>query len=283
VTSLLPFRWHVVELLALVAALVAHRCGVKSSRERRLALVALSSLAVVVGWPIGDLAASVSISVATGQRLVIMLLVAPLLLMSLPTSLLARVTRPVPVDAAMLVVAHPGAAIALVTLFGTATLSAQAVDWGATSALGRDVVLVVVLAAGVILWIPALAAMPGTRHLSPMARAGYVFASSLVVTSFSFVWIFARHPLYADLRHQYALMHMTPLFDQQLAGFVAKFGAYVPMWVVSFTIFSRAEELGVPIEETPLHWADVERAMLRVDRQRARAARRRRPERDDFG
>ena len=67
---------------------------------------------------------------------------------------------------------------------------------------------------------------------------------------------------------------MTPLFDQQLAGFVAKIGSYVPMWAVAFTIFSRADEAGVAVEESPLHWADVERQLLRVDRQRARAARR---------
>ena len=109
-----------------------------------------------------------------------------------------------------------------------------------------------------------------------MARAGYVFVSALVVTSVSFVWIFSRHPLYPALHHQHALLHMTPLLDQQLAGFVAKFGAYIPMWAVSFTIFSRAEDQGIPVEETPLHWADVERQMERVDRQRAREARRRR-------
>ena len=277
-SSLLPFHWHAVELAVVVGALLLHRRAVSLSRERGLALFALLSLAVVVAWPIGDLAASVSISVATAQRLVIVLLTAPLLLMSLPTSLLARVTRPAPIDALMRVVAHPGVAVALVTVVGTVTLTAQAVDWGARSTLGRDVILVLVLVLGVVLWIPALAAMPGTRHLSPMARAGYVFVSALVVTSFSFVWIFARHPLYPGLHHQHALLGMTALFDQQLAGFVAKFGAYIPMWIVSFTIFSRAEERGLPVEETPLHWADVERAMQRVDRQRAREMRRRRPE-----
>ena len=275
-TSLLPFHWHAVELAVIVAVFLAHRRAVATLRERRRALSAFVSLAAVVAWPIGDLAASVSISVATAQRLVIMLLVAPLLLMSLPTSLLARVTRPAAIDALMRFVGHPGAAVALVTVVGTATLTVPAVDWGARSSLGRDVILLVVLAVGLVLWIPALAAMPGTRHLSPMARAGYVFVSALVVTGFSFVWIFARHPLYPGLHHQRALLGVTALFDQQLAGFVAKFGAYIPMWAVSFTIFSRAEERGQSVEETPLHWADVERAIQRVDRQRAREARRRR-------
>ena len=84
--------------------------------------------------------------------------------------------------------------------------------------------------------------------------------------------------MYPALHHQHALLHVTPLFDQQLAGFVAKFGAYVPMWWVAFVIFSRAEEQGTPTEETPLHWADVERELLRVDRQRARTLRHHRAE-----
>ncbi len=129
-----------------------------------------------------------------------------------------------------------------------------------------------------MLWLPALGVLPGAKRLSPAGRAGYIFASALVVTSLSFVWIFSRHSLYPVLHHQHALLHMTPLFDQQLAGFVAKFGCYAPMWAVAFTIFSRADELGTPVEETPLYWADVERELLRIDRQRERAIRRHQPE-----
>jgi hypothetical protein len=80
------------------------------------------------------------------------------------------------------------------------------------------------------------------------------------------------------LHGQYAILHMTPLFDQQLAGFVAKFGSYIPMGAVAFTIFSRADQEGAPVEETPLHWADVERQLLRIDRQRERELRRHRVE-----
>jgi putative membrane protein len=274
VTSLLPFRWHLAEVLFIVAAGVAHHVVVSSKRERRLVRYALLALLAVTVWPMGDLASSVSLTAATIQRLAIMLLVAPLLLMATPTKVLSRVTRPRAVDAVTRVLAHPGPAMAVVTVVGTLTLTSPVVDWGARSAIGRAVILFVVLAVGLILWIPALGVMPGAKRLSPVGRAGYLFASSLVVTSLSFVWIFSRHSLYPALHHQYALLHMTPLLDQQLAGFVAKFGAYAPMWAIAFTIFSRAEEEGTPTEETPLHWADVERQLLRVDRQRERALRR---------
>lgn len=275
--TMLPFDWHPLVLSVIVAGAVAHYFLVNSQRQRRLALYAFLALLVVTMWPIGDLAASVSLTVATVQRLVIMLAVAPLLLLSIPISALGRLTRPAPVDFLVRKLTHPGLALVVVTVVGTATLAAPVVDWGARSTLGRDLILLVVLLVGMLLWMPALAIMPGTRRLSPAARAGYIFASALVVTSLSFVWIFSHHPLYPALHHQYALLHMTPLFDQQLAGFVAKLGCYLPMWWVAFVIFFDAEKNGTPIEETPLHWADVERELLRIDRQRAKAIRHHRP------
>ena len=274
-TSLLPFRWHLVETLLIVGGAVAQWRVVPEGRRRLFGIGASLSLLVVTVWPVGDLAASVSLTVATVQRLVIMLLVAPLLLLSLPTNVLARFTRPRAVDALIRTIVQPALAMGVVTIVGTVTLMSPAVDWGARSALGRDVILCAVLAIGLVLWMPGLAIMPGTRHLSPIARAAYIFVAALVVTSLSFVWIFATHPLYSDLHHQRELVHMSALMDQQVAGFVAKLGAYLPMWAVSFTIFSRAEERGLAVEETPLHWADVEREMLRVDRRRARESRRR--------
>jgi cytochrome c oxidase assembly factor CtaG len=273
VATLLPFHWHPLVFLVIIAAGVAHHLFVSSPRQRQLARYALLALLIVTIWPIGDVAAKVSLSVATAQRLVIMLLVAPLLLLSLPTTALASFTRPPVVDYIFRKLAHPGLALVVVTVLGTATLAAPVVDWGAHSSYARALTLLVVLIVGFLLWIPALAVMPGTHRLSPAARAGYLFGSALVVTSLSFVWIFSQHPLYPALHYQHALLHMTPLFDQQLAGFVAKIGCYLPMWWIAFVIFFNAEQKGTPVEETPLHWADVERELLRIDRQRARTLR----------
>jgi cytochrome c oxidase assembly factor CtaG len=270
-----PFHLHPVILVTLLVLGALH---VGAVRERHLRVRALSGwliLALVVLWPIGDLAASVSLSVATVQRLVIMLAVAPLFISSVSTTRLVALTRPEIVDVITRRLAHPLVSMVVVTVVGTLTLSTPVVDEGARSAWFRALTLIAVLACGVILWIPALGVMPGAKRLSPVGRAGFIFVASLVVTSLSLVWIFARHSLYPELHHQESLLHMTPLFDQQLAGFVAKFGSYAPMWAVAFTIFSRADESGVAVEETPLYWADVERQLLRVDRQRVRAMRRR--------
>ncbi len=269
-----PFHLHPVILGALVVLGGLHIWFVREHQYRMRAAFAWLILAVVVLWPVGDLAASVSLSVATVQRLVIMLGVAPLMLSSVSTARLVALTRPEVVDALTRRLAHPATSMIVVTVVGTLTLSTAVVDEGARSSWFRVATLIVVLACGFTLWIPALGVMPGAKRLSPVGRAGFIFVASIVVTSLSFVWIFARHSLYPDLHHQNSLLHMTPLFDQQLAGFVAKLGSYVPMWAVAFTIFSRADEAGIAVEETPLHWADVERQLLRVDRQRARLERR---------
>lgn len=263
--------WWVVALLVLAGQ---HVWWVRERRARVRASWGWLVLGAVVLWPVGDLAASVSLSIATAQRLVIMLLVAPLFVKSVSTAHLVSLTRPAIVDALARRVAHPAVAMGVVTVVGTLTLSTPVVDEGAHSELVRALTLTAVLACGVILWTPALGVMPGARRLSPIGRAGFIFVASLVVTSLSFVWIFARHSLYPGLRDQHSLLGMTPLFDQQLAGFVAKIGSYVPLWAVAFTIFSRADEAGIAVEESPLHWADVERQLLRIDRQRARAQRR---------
>ncbi len=268
--ALLPFHLHLAELLVLLGAGVAYVRVASTRRQRLLGVSGFIALLGVTMWPLGDLAASVSLTAATVQRLVIILLAVPLLLLGMSPSTLSRLSRPRPLDALVQVLTRPGVAITVVTVFGTATLASPVVDWGATSDLARDVVLMMVIVVGIVLWLPALAVMPGTKRLSPTARAGYTFVSALVVTSLSFVWIFARHSLYPGLHHQQALLGMTPLFDQQLAGFVSKLGCYLPMWAVAFTIFSRADDQGIPMEESPLHWADVERELLRVDRRRAK-------------
>jgi cytochrome c oxidase assembly factor CtaG len=274
----LPFAWHIEEIMVLIIMAIGHSMMKPNARQKIQGRSALIILLVVTVWPVGDLAAYVSLTVATLQRLVIMLLVAPLLLLSVPTSVYSRLTKPRLVDALVRRVTHPGVALVLVLVIGTATLTSPVVDAGAHSQLARDLTLLVVLFTGTVLWAPALGVVVGGRQLSAAARGGYLIAASLVVTSLSFVWIFARHPLYPALHHQRQLVGMSALFDQQLAGFLAKLLCYIPLWIVAFNIFFNADSKGIAVEDTPLHWADVERQLLRIDRQRERTLRRYKPE-----
>lgn len=224
--------------------------------------------------PIGDIAATHSLTVATGQRLVVMLFVVPLLLRRVSVDVMVRLTRPRLVDATASRLSRPFPALGFVTIGGTLTLSTPLVNAAATDEVLRSVVLLATVVCGVVLWLPVFGCIPGARHLSPAARSGYLFAASLLVTVMSFVWIFSLHPLYSALSEQQRFVHLSPLADQQVAGMVAKLGAFIPLWTVAFVTFFRADADGVPVEESPLYWADVERHLLREERRERRRSRR---------
>ena len=83
----------------------------------------------------------------------------------------------------------------------------------------------------------------------------------------SIVWIFARHSLYPPFSHSGKVVGMSPLLDQELAGFVAKLGTIVVLWTVAFVVMTRGESAdGRRREDEPLMWSDVEREIERADR-----------------
>ena len=87
------------------------------------------------------------------------------------------------------------------------------------------------------------------------------------------VWIFARHPLYPTFAGPHDVAGLSPILDQQLAGFVAKLGTIVPLWTVAFVTVARAqrtEALGG--DPDPLRWSDVERHLERAERRQQRTA-----------
>lgn len=270
-TSLLPPTWHPVLLAALTVASVAYvvatrRAAFDASRSERRRFAAAVVLAYLAcAWPLGDLAAHVSITAVVVQRLMLMLAVAPLLLGSLPDGLIAHLTRHRVVDRVMHAVVRPGIAIAVVTVIGTVTLLPAVIAWGSSSVPAGAIFIAVTLGLGLVLWMPILGSVPGLPRLSNTAKGGFFLAASLVVTSLSFIWIFARHPLYGSLTHQTKILGISPLLDQQLAGFVSKLGAYFPMWAIAFVLFARAGD-GGESDQPDLRWVDVERELERVDR-----------------
>lgn len=270
-TSLLPPTWHP----ALVGTLVVVAVGyvVATSRpeahatpsEQRRFVGGMAVLYVACSWPLGDLAAHVSVTAVVLQRLLVMLAAAPLLVTATPVALLAVLTRPRAVDAISRALGHPAVAIVIVTLVGTATLVPAVVTWASSSSAAGAVVVATTLLVGLVLWWPILGRAPATRRLSYLAKGAYLMAASLVVTSLSFAWIFSRHTLYPSLSHQQAILAMSPIVDQQLAGYVSKLGAYLPMWVVAFVLFVKAGDGGEDDGAT-LRWVDVQRELERVDR-----------------
>ena len=266
-----PFDWHLhLFWLLAIPALVALYLGATrregygaTMRQRFLFLGGAVLLLAAVTWPLGDLASHWLLLALVLQRLLLTLAVPPLLVLGTPRPIIARLTRPPAVDAVLRVVVRPLPAVAIVTVVAVGTLTTGAVSLAARSDAARVVLELVVLASGLVLWAPVLTELPGTPRLSALGRGGYLIVQSIVPSFLSIVWIFARHSLYPTFTHPGTVAGLSPLLDQELAGFLAKLSTIAVLWTVAFVIMTRAQASEDP---DPLVWSDVEREIERAER-----------------
>jgi cytochrome c oxidase assembly factor CtaG len=270
-----PFDWHLHLFWLLVFPVLAwmylwatgpRRQYPATPRQRLMFVGGLLVLLLAVTWPLGDLAAHWLLIALVLQRLLLTLAVPPLLVLGTPRPLIARLTRPSPVDAILRVAVRPGPAVAIVTVIAVGTLTTGAVNLAARSDAARVLIELLVLASGFVLWAPVLTELPGAARLSPLGRGGYLIVQSIVPSFLSIVWIFARHSLYPAFSHRGTVVGLSPLLDQQLAGFVAKLSTIAVLWSVAFVIMTRAQSADLAGQDEPLIWSDVEREIERADR-----------------
>ena len=244
-----PLDWHLhfvwlLALLALAAGFLRatrHGDGAATGRQTLLFLRGVVLLAGALTWPLGDLASHWLLLALVLQRLLLTLAVPPLLVLGTPRAIIDRLTRPAAVDAVLRVAARPVPAVAIVTVVAVGTLTVGAVSLAAHSVVARTVIQLVVLGSGFVLWAPVLTELPGVQRLTSLGRGGYLIVQSIVPSFLSIVWIFARHPLYPPFTYPGKVAGMTPLLDQELAGFLAKLSTIAVLWTVAFVIMTRAQ------------------------------------------
>jgi cytochrome c oxidase assembly factor CtaG len=270
-----PFDWHLhlfwfLALLSLAGAyLWAIRQPAESAtaRQKVLFFCGVVLLAAAFTWPLGDLASHWLLLALVLQRLLLTLAVPPLLVLGTPRPVIARLTRPAAVDAVLRIAVRPAPAIAIVTVVAVGTLTVGAVNLAAQSLAAQVAIQLLVLASGFVLWAPVLTELPGAQRLSALGRGGYLIVQSIVPSFLSIVWIFARHSLYPAFTHRGRIIGMTPLLDQELAGFLAKLSTIAVLWTVAFVIMTRAQaDETAGHDDEPLVWSDVEREIERADR-----------------
>lgn len=252
------------------------RPGYSVTRGQAAAFVgSLVAALLALTWPLADLAATRSLTALVLQRLLLLLALPPLALLGLPDQALARLTRPAAVDAVVQRASRPVVAIATVTVIAVGTLTTGAVDAQASSWLARAALDLLLVVAGLVLWLPVLGRVPGIDRPSALGRGGYLIVQSIVPSFLAVVWIFARHPLYPAYAQPGRVAGLSPLLDQQIAGFTAKLGTIFVLWTVAFVIINRSERRE-ETEAEPLTWADVERHLQRAERQQRRGPQRER-------
>jgi putative membrane protein len=276
-----PYAWdpHLVAWAVVVVAgaavIVGHRRLERASEHpitwtrRQMTWFGASwiAAAMAVTWPLGSVAAHWSLTALVVQRLVLVLVVAPLLVLGLPYDLIQWLTRPRIVDAVLLRLHRPPVAIPVVTVLLVGSMTPALVQAQASSPVARGLLDLLLVAAGLILWIPVLGRIPGLPRLRPVVRFGYLVAQAVVPAFLSFIYIFSNHPLYPVFARSHAAVGLRPLNDQQIAGFVSKLSMLFVLLIVGAVVLSRTprseEEMAA---DEPLVWADVERQFERVDR-----------------
>ena len=101
----------------------------------------------------------------------------------------------------------------------------------------------VVLFAGIVLWLPILGRIPGIPRPRPMIRAVYLVAQAVVPVFLSFLYILARRPLYPTLSRTSGGIGISPLADQQIAGFVRSSPSCSRCWAWPAAILVRCAGL----------------------------------------
>ncbi len=228
---------------------------------------ALVVTVVALGWPLGDLAAHWSLMALVLQRCMLVLAVAPLVLSGLPDDILVWSTRPAPIDGVLVRITRPPAAVICVTVLLVGSMAPALVSAQSHSPLARGALALVVLAAGVVLWLPIIGRLPGIARPRPMIRAVYLVAQAVIPVFLSFVFILATRPLYPEFARSKEVIGLRPLNDQQVSGFESKLAFLITLLIVAGVILARApdsdDDLG---PEDPLVWADIERHFERIDR-----------------
>jgi putative membrane protein len=238
-------------------------------RQRWWMAGASVTLFVALTWPVADLAAHWSLTALLVQRLLLTLAVAPMLLLAMPTHLLAAMTRPAPVDRALAALTRPVAAIAVFTVIVVGTLFTPAVAAQASSPLARGLIDALLLIAGMVLWAPAIAHIPGAHHPAAIGLAAYLFVQSILPSFPSVIFVFSRHPIYPAFADAHRALGISALNDQQLAGVVAKVATLPVLWTVAWITLTRAEHAraeGGDEDTRTLTWAEVQRHLERAER-----------------
>jgi putative membrane protein len=265
-------QFHPVTVAVVVAAVAFYvamaRGDARPSPKQRWAFaVAMLSLLIVGSWPLEDLAAHWSLTALVVQRLLLVLVAAPMLLVSLPAALAGRLTKPRAIDSALAFVSRPVAAVVIFTAIAVGTLLTPSVAAQSSSPAARAATDALLLVSGFVLWSPVMTTIPGASRPSHLGRAVYLFVQSVVPGFPSVVFIFAHHPLYPAFSHVHAALGVSPLVDQQLAGVVAKVATLPVLWSAAWVALSKAQLLDREGTDTePLTWAEVQRQLERVER-----------------
>lgn len=255
-----PGVWLFVVLLGGLYALGLRRLkparfasdeGPVTGRQVTLFAVGLVIVWAAADWPVGALAAGYLLSLKTAQYLLFTLVAPPLMLLGMPRWLLRRLVGGRAAFRIARILSRPLVPLALVNTVLIATHLPTVADALAASQLGSFAMDVAWLAAGFVMWWPALGLLPELEPMRYPARIGYLLLYVFVPTVPASFFTFSDYPIYATYELAPRVGGLSAVTDQQLAGLLMKTaGGFILFGTMSVMFFRwhAREEAGERLE-----------------------------------
>lgn len=194
---------------------------------------------VAAGSPLHDIGARSLFWVHSVEHLLYALAIPPLLLLGVPTWMGELVLRRLPGSRALRWLARPVPAALGFNAMLVLMHWPPVVELMVTSQPAHAGLHALMLAAGLLLWLPVLSPVPDIPRLSPPAQMFYLFLQTLLPTIPASFLTFAETPLYGIYAELPKLGGISALDDVRVAGLIVKIGGGLLLWTVIAVLFFR--------------------------------------------
>jgi putative membrane protein len=232
---------------ALIVAWLRRRAPLQEhSRGRWLALVT-AVLLLGLAWisPLGTVAQHYLLSAHLLQITLVMGVVPPLLLLSLP--MCPRVHVPRRLAIVLRACVHPVPAVLAVNaaFFGwhlSGPYDAATSDWRI-----YGVQQLTLLLASIAFWWPIVTPLsPPVKSMTPLGKLGYIVLATIPQTFGGLIVALAHHPLYATYSAAPRVLDINVMSDQQIAGACIALVSKISLFAAFFVIFLRVLQTNSP-------------------------------------
>lgn len=235
--------WYLLARRHAPGGVAGRASGVTPVRTDRWRLVSFLGgwvvLWIATDWPLGALGSGYLASAHMFQFLLYTAVAAPLLVAGIPEWMMRRTLARTRTYRLVRTISQPLVAGVIFNVVLVATHAPITVDTFRSSQVGSFVLDAAWLGAGIVLWLPIVAALDELRP-SYAVRGVYLFLAAGVVPMIPGGFLtFSDHPLYATYELAPRVEGFDATHDQQLAGALMKVGNIPLIWPVIAVLFFR--------------------------------------------
>jgi putative membrane protein len=223
----------------------------------------VAAIYVASSSPVHEISEDYLASVHMGQHVVYTLVAPPLLIAGTPAWLLRAPLRSPGVLRVARLVTLPLVCFAVFNAVQVVTHLPSTVDFALTNHWFHPIVHVGLVASALLMWWPILSPIDELPKLSYPLQMAYLFVQSLIPAVLAAFLTFSRNAFYSYYETAPRLWGLTPIEDQQFAGFVMKIVGSLILWGFIGYAFFRWYQRDLADQRDP-QWDEVREEMSRM-------------------